>query len=105
MLSFRPTPYARPEWHARGLNYLNSHAYDHKDYDELRASLDALAEAHDCMSRQMATAAYQRPYREVQAHIEQAAGELINECWRWDDDREDRAHRNSLDWQRMVREA
>ena len=102
MLSFRPVPYARPEWHARGLNYLSSHAYDHKDYDELRTAIDALAEAHDCLSRQMATAAYQRPYRTAQGHLEQAAEEIISECWRWDDEREDRAHRAALDERRVA---
>jgi hypothetical protein len=81
------------------------YAADHPDHED---RMQALAEMGDCILTLRERAAYasdQRPFLDLIEHIEDGAFLMTKGAWRWDDERQDRAHGDRLDAQRAMRGA
>ena len=89
-----------------------SDAGDHADAERVQRVLDTLQETLATLGR-IAAECESRPMQSAMVDLldafevcgEDGTAEICCVLDAWDLGREDRAHRNSLDWQRMVREA
>jgi hypothetical protein len=79
------------------------YAHDHSDLSEQMQALHIAAEAARRIRALAAGCECSAPMNDFAEQIEVSAYPLENEAMRWDDERDDRRHRNSLDRSRVWR--
>lgn len=95
-------------WVAEVVHRINEDAYDHGDYDRMRAAVAWIADLAQRLLEMAATAEDPEGFEEAADHCRAAASAITDAAWCWDRDREDReerdAHGNRCDARRASKE-
>jgi hypothetical protein len=104
VLTLLPSPPQKmPDALASTRDAITQYAADHSDLSEQMQALHIAAEAVQRIRALAAGCECSAPLHAFAEQIEEAAFPLENEAMRWDDERDDRRHRNSLDRSRVWR--